>query len=130
MTYEPMQLPADFRTLLDPFSCRTLELPWKDNKQRISCIPEGTYPLDVHDTKRFPEHVAINNVAGRSAILFHVGNTVSDTLGCPLLAKSVSNCVLKDSAEAVNDFNELWYTLLELGIETELTIYSTSKQEL
>lgn len=25
--------------------CKTIELPWKENQRRISCVPEGTYRI-------------------------------------------------------------------------------------
>ena len=31
----------------DGFNCRTLELPWKNNKRSISCIPEGNEGLST-----------------------------------------------------------------------------------
>jgi len=64
-----------------PF-CLTLELPWKDNKPYISCIPSGEYIC-----KRFtrPSGVftwEITKVPGRTLILFHIANLVRDLQGC------------------------------------------------
>lgn len=62
-----------------------LELPWKDNKPKISCIPPGTY--DGVAINRFSNRdyaLWIQNVPGRTQILFHVGNYVHQINGCLL----------------------------------------------
>lgn len=66
----------------------TLELPWKNNKTRTSCIPEGEYNAAWHLSPKFGWTYKIFNVPGRSEILFHAGNYPSNTLGCILLGKS------------------------------------------
>ena len=69
-----------------PFAL-TLELPWKDNRRRISCVPSGTYKCKRVDSHRFGNTFEITNVPGRSHILFHKGNTDSDTAGCVLVGE-------------------------------------------
>ncbi|SMG51628.1 DUF5675 family protein [Sphingobacterium psychroaquaticum] len=65
------------------FVCYTIELPWLDNKRSISCIPEGRYLLAKRYSKRFAWHVWVQDVPGRSGILFHPANTASKELrGC------------------------------------------------
>jgi hypothetical protein len=66
----------------------TLELPWLENKQSISCIPEGEYLVTPHYSKRFGNVFAVHKVPNRSGILFHVGNYLKDTHGCILVGKS------------------------------------------
>jgi hypothetical protein len=66
----------------------TLELPWKDNQQSISCIPEGEYVCSPHYSKRFGSVFKVFDVPGRFDILFHVGNYPKDTHGCILVGKS------------------------------------------
>ena len=62
----------------------TLELPWQNNKQNISCIPEGKYKLIPHKGTEFKDVYCIKDVPGRNAILFHIGNYLDDTKGCVL----------------------------------------------
>lgn len=69
----------------------TLELPWRENKADISCIPEGSYKVTPYSSEKFPDVYQINNVAGRDFILLHVGNTPADTHGCVLLGKAVNS---------------------------------------
>ena len=64
----------------------TLELPWKNNERRVSCIPAGTYRFH----RRFsPKHncevFEVLDVPGRDDIEIHVGNFAHDSLGCILV---------------------------------------------
>jgi hypothetical protein len=52
----------------------TLELPWLDNKQMLSCIPGGDYRVVPRSSQRFGRHLHVTNVPGRGAILFHPAN--------------------------------------------------------
>ena len=67
----------------DKFLCHTIELPWKNNKRTISCIPEGVYQIEPRFSKRFQHHLILKNVKGRSFILFHPANdAIRDLQGC------------------------------------------------
>lgn len=74
----------------EPF-LSTLELPWQDNEPNASCIPPGRYYCTrVKDRTLaggtiIPNTFEVNDVKGRSGILFHVGNFAKDTHGCILL---------------------------------------------
>ncbi len=63
--------------------CCSIELPWKDNQQRISCIPEGKYELEKRYSLRFKWHLLLKNVPGRDLILIHPANDAFRELkGC------------------------------------------------
>ncbi len=66
----------------------TLEEAWKDNKPNISCIPVGNYLCSAYQSARFGSTYIVDNVPGRSGILFHPGNTALDTQGCILVGSS------------------------------------------
>ena len=66
--------------------CKTLENPWLDNEQGVSCIPEGIYEVVSDDTGRF-RYWKILNVEGRSVVEIHNGNTANDTEGCIIFGK-------------------------------------------
>ena len=51
--------------------CNSIELPWKNNQQRISCIPEGKYELVKRYSLRFKWHLQLKDVKGRDLILIH-----------------------------------------------------------
>lgn len=72
------------------FACFCLELPWRDNRPTVSCIPPGFYPLAWSERNSAYQ---VQNVSGRSGILIHAGNFAgakdigykSDVEGCILL---------------------------------------------
>lgn len=66
--------------------CKTLELPWKDNKRAISCIPESTYLVIKQPPKesRAYKYFRLPNVPGRSGILIHRGTNPAHSRGCIL----------------------------------------------
>lgn len=70
-----------------PFAV-TVELPWKMNEPRVSCIPTGTYLCQRVNSPKFGNTWEITAVAGRSHILFHKGNSINDLLGCVAVGES------------------------------------------
>jgi hypothetical protein len=56
----------------------TGEPPWRDNRQSISCIPNGEYECKRVDSPKFGNVYQICNVPNRSHILIHAGNWVGD----------------------------------------------------
>lgn len=86
--------------------CVTFELPYRDNKQDISCIDAGTY----RGKKRISKHnntsiggivYELQDVEGRENIQFHIGNFLSNTLGCILVGTSTNMNVLYQSTKAM-----------------------------
>jgi len=63
--------------------CATIELPWKNNSARISCIPEGRYSLIKRYSPHFRSHFMLQDVPGRSYILIHPANyALVELKGC------------------------------------------------
>jgi len=54
--------------------CRTLEPPWAGNEPYESCIPEGIYRWQRHNSPRHGETLCLQDVLGRTGILIHVAN--------------------------------------------------------
>lgn len=73
-----------------PFAL-TLERPWLDNQRSVSCIPTGTYTAKRHVSPRFGETFWLQDVPGRSEILFHKGNIDDDSHGCILIGEQFNN---------------------------------------
>lgn len=71
------------------FSCKTLELSWKQNRQYISRIPESEYIAIPHVSPKFGNSIWVLDVSGRSEILTHYGNFYSNTLGCILVGRNL-----------------------------------------
>lgn len=69
----------------------TGELPWKDNKPNISCIPCGEHLVQMRVSPKYGKVYEIR-VAGRTYILFHQGNFFGDiSLG---FRSHVQGCIL------------------------------------
>jgi len=61
---------------------KTLELPWKNNTNRVSCIPVGIYPVIRRRSAKYGLHFHVQNVPKRSYILIHNANYYWNLLGC------------------------------------------------
>jgi len=86
----------------------TLERPWKNNRRNVSCIPDGEYECTLTYSQKFGLYTyGVNDVPGRSGIIFHVGNTVKDTRGCILVGSRFLNLdglAIGESQEGFNLF--------------------------
>ncbi len=61
----------------------TLELPWLDNRPRVSCIPPGSYELLVTRSFKFRRKlIEVLGVDGRAGIRIHGANRVEELRGC------------------------------------------------
>lgn len=85
-----------------PFAV-TLELPWKDNQPNESCIPAGTYTCKRVDSPHFGNTFEITGVPGRTHVLFHKGNKVSDVKGCVAVAEKFSGELVAESKEGYDE---------------------------
>lgn len=57
---------------------RTLELPWRDNRQQRSCIPPGVYTCAIVQSPKFGRVYGVQAVPGRSHVLIHPANLAAD----------------------------------------------------
>ena len=104
--------------------CKTIELLWRDNAPRISCIPEGTYVLRKRYSQRFHWHFELVGVPGRSAILLHPANDADRELkGCiaPVL-RHTGEGKGSSSRIALERLKDRLYPLLDKGYLIHLTI--------
>jgi Family of unknown function (DUF5675) len=86
---------------------KTLELPWRDNKTNISCVPAGSYLATYIFSNAFKKNLFIlHNVPGRDAVEIHIGNDVEDTHGCILIGMEciVEECCITKSRIAFDSF--------------------------
>lgn len=103
---------------------KTIELPWKLNSVRISCIPEGRYTLRKRYSVKFKWHFEIWGVKGRSYILIHAANNaLLELKGCiaPVLHHTGEG---KGSSSriALERLKDRLYPYLERGFVIPLTI--------
>lgn len=106
--------------------CNTIELPWKENRSRESCIPEGTYELIKRYSRRYQWHLLLNNVTGRNYILIHAFNdAVKESKGCiaPVFSIIGEGKGLRSKA-ALALLLSLLYPELEKGNKIFITIKS------
>ena len=88
--------------LADGLPCAvTLERPWRDNRKGESCIPAGAYTCVRVNSPKFGQTWMVQDVPGRSEILFHAGNTFIDSHGCILVAERY--VVWQDGSAAISD---------------------------
>ena len=63
----------------------TVELPWRENALRVSCVPCGVFNYCKWDSPHFQREVirlSDKDMAPRCAILCHVANQPKELLGC------------------------------------------------
>lgn len=81
------------------FTCKTIELPWKNNQRQVSCIPNGKYRTIRHHSPTYGECFWLKDVPERSEILIHHGNysaSVNPRTGTP----DTKGCILPGQAHA------------------------------
>lgn len=90
----------DYGTLgelsVDGKKWKTIELPWKDNKNNVSCIPAGTYKVTWQYSPKHGLCYELVDVPKRTDVQIHSANFAGDTdkgykaelLGCIALGKT------------------------------------------
>jgi len=92
-------------TSFGPGFCETLELPYRNELNSISCVAPGTYTGFVKtgptvDGKGLGWRIQLNNTI-QTGIQVHVGNCPENTHGCILIGKGpqISPCCISRSKE-------------------------------
>lgn len=121
------------------FSCKTLELPWRNNMSGKSCFPKGTYSCAYTSSGKpsLTKTYIINGTPGRAGCRFHGWNWGgnkdlgfrADIEGCVLLGDSLienapngrgKNQVRCDNGSAVRNLpiklNQQPFTLVVTGV--------------
>ena len=131
--YTPTQTLGEL--VIGNFKCKTLELAWRDNANKVSCIPEGVYQVVPRRSDKYGRHLHITNVPNRSLCLFHWGNYAgsinpktgkSDIKGCVLVGTSYKDISGDGIVEIVNPEPRAAFKRLMLSFPDgfELTIKS------
>ena len=104
------------------FECCAIELPkvfipYPVNAQNVTCIPEGTYPVQRIYSPTKGKCFLLYDVPGRSAVEIHIGNFATgkkvDTEGCILPGMRFVD-INKDGNLDVQDSTKAMEKLLEL----------------
>lgn len=88
----------------------TLELAWKDNQRKISCIPKGKYKVVKRVSEKYGNHFHVTNVPNRDMILIHHANFHSDLLGCIAVGTGLKDINKDGQLDVINSrlvMNEL-----------------------
>ena len=106
------------------FICYTIELPWKNNETKVSCIPEGKYFIKKRYSQKFGWHLAVENVQNRDLILFHpVNNALQELKGCIAPVTKLSGAGLGlNSRKAFQRLKNLIYKYLDQSEEVSIII--------
>ena len=108
------------------FICNTIELPWKQNETKVSCIPEGEYFIRKRYSKQFQWHLEVMDVKNRSLILFHpANNALHELKGCiaPVTKLSGPGLGLM-SRKAFTQLKDLVYKALDKKESVALIVQS------
>ena len=106
--------------------CNTIELPWRENEKRVSCIPEGKYFIRKRYSNKLKWHIEVINVKNRSLILFHPANNALQELnGCiaPVTKLSGPGLGLM-SRRAFRKLKAMVYIVLDAPESVELIVKS------
>jgi hypothetical protein len=106
--------------------CNTIELPWRENETRVSCIPEGKYFIKKRYSQKFQWHLEVLDVKNRSLILFHPANNALQELnGCIAPVTKLSGPGLGImSRKAFITLKRLVYKVLDTNESVELIVKS------
>ena len=108
------------------FICNTIELPWKNNETKVSCIPEGKYFIRKRYSNKFKWHIEVIGVGNRNVILFHPANNALQELnGCiaPVTKLSGPGLGLM-SRKAFEKLKALVYKAIDASESVELIVKS------
>ncbi len=106
--------------------CKTIELPWKENERRVSCIPEGEYLLKKRHSQKYGWHLHLQDVPGRDLILIHPANDArTELMGCIAPVSEHTGAGKGSSSRAaMTEIAKLVYPALVEGEEVKIIIKS------
>ena len=112
------------------FDCNTLELPWRDNHRKVSCVPAGTYPVVYEYSPKFKQKLyELKEVPNRSEVKIHVGNFASgmdnQIAGCILVGSKyldINHDGIDDIVSSRQTLNMIHYYMADIK-HTTITIY-------
>jgi hypothetical protein len=94
--------------------CACIELPWRNNKREISCIPEGRYRIVKRQHHVHGEQLLLPHVPKREGILIHPANfALRELKGC---IAPVTRC----SGAGIGQYSRIAYERLHALISPTL----------
>ncbi|WP_412034429.1 DUF5675 family protein [Rhizobium beringeri] len=79
--------------------CDTLELPWRNNLNEISCCKPGDYQGKIRTDGHLGWRIEVSGAIARDNIQIHIGNSPKDTVGCIMLGRwsNTQSCFVNGS---------------------------------
>lgn len=116
------------------FECKTLELPYKNNDNKVSCIPADEYDCIKLETEEelknsrlnYP-HFWITPVKDRSGIKIHIINYFKQILGCVGVGKTHTDINGDGYRDLTYSRNTLKKLIKIMPKKFKLTILNTHK---
>ncbi len=104
--------------------CHAIELPWLQNRNNVSCIPEGRYRITKRHSSKRGWHLLIHEVPNRSGILIHAANdALKELKGCIAPVTSLTGPGKGHSSrKALAQLESLLFAAFEESQEVILTI--------
>ena len=109
------------------FKSESIERGWQDNKKRVSCVPQGMYPLKKEWSNRFKQELwELYEVPNRSECKFHAANYARQLNGCIALGERRAdidkdgNLDVTSSKATMKKFHEA------MGNDTEAVVVITN----
>ena len=93
----------------------TLELPYRNNKFSVSCIPVGEYVITPRWSVKYGNHFQVLNVPSRSMILIHAGNYFFQTRGCILVGSAMLDINGDKTPDVLNSKGTLKKLVQQIG---------------
>tara|TARA_R110000868_G_scaffold14457_5_gene67388 strand:- start:38245 stop:38667 length:423 start_codon:yes stop_codon:yes gene_type:complete len=113
------------------FICNTIELPWKKNEMKVSCIPEGKYFIRKRYSDKFKWHLEVMQVENRQGILIHpANNALVELKGCIAPVTKISGAGLGlMSRSAFYKLKESVYKVLDRDEEVSIIVQSACGEQ-
>lgn len=111
--------------------CKTIELPWRENQRRVSCIPEGKYKIRKRFSRKFKWHLELMNVKNRDLILLHPANDALKELnGCIAPVTSITGEGKgARSRVAFEKLKEILYPYIDKGFVIHLIVKNRDREK-
>lgn len=110
------------------FECKTLELGWKNNERRISCVPSGFYNLEFEYSPKFDRNLwELKGVPNRSEAKIHVANFFRQIEGCIAVGDMHINIDDDGFPDVRNSKNTLGRLHDAMGNDTKATLRIVGK---
>lgn len=106
----------------------SLERGWRNNEARVSCVPEGIYPLKLEHSDRFRKDLwELKEVPNRAECKFHTANYWRQLNGCIALGNKHLDIDKDGDPDVTSSRNTMKLFHEKMGNDTEAIIEINNK---